>query len=212
MNHSSKDMAELKPRDIVLITFAQAVLFTLVGLGLWWLSGRDVADFVTFDLRQIGQGIAIALALIAAGFALFKRLPQLGEQLIRDQAHSLAFLRHRFGWEPIIALSLCAGISEEALFRAGMLTLAGEYAPVWLALIGSSGLFALIHFAKLRVALFIFAIGCLFGLLYLALESLLAVMIAHSVYDIWAIWYVQNEMHRLGVFDEPGEPEPQPLG
>ena len=28
-------------------------------------------------------------------------------------------------------------------------------------------------------------------------------MIGHAVYDVWALWFIQEEMHRLRVFDEP---------
>lgn len=203
MTHPSAEMAEMSQGKMVAITSVQAILFTALGVFLWWLSDRDLAQFVTVDLRQIALGIAIAAALIVAGYVLFKGFPKLGERLIRDQGHSLQFLRNRLGPGAIVGLSLCAGISEEALFRGGLLTLGSDYLPFWIALVASSAIFAAIHFAKVLVATFVFAIGCIFGLLYVGLESLLAVMIAHTLYDIWALWYVQEEMHRLGVFDTP---------
>ena len=205
--HPSEDMADMPVPTLVGMTCLQAAVFTVIGVGLWWLSGRPLSEFVTVDAQQIFYGVALAGALIVGGYLLFKLLPKLGEQLIRDQAHSLAFLRNKLGWGPIIILSLCAGIWEEALFRGGLLVIASDYIPFWAALVVTSALFSLMHLAKLRVATFIFIIGIVFGLLYFALESLLAVMIGHALYDIWAIWYVQNEMHRLGVFDEvPEEP------
>ena len=45
-------------------------------------------------------------------------------------------------------------------------------------------------------------IGCLFGVVYWQTESLLTVMVAHAVYDVYALWALQNAMHELGVFDE----------
>lgn len=200
--HPSEQMAKMSVRELVSVTFGQAVLFTGLGALLWYFSGRNLAEFVTVDAAQIGWGLALTAGMIGSGYVLFKGFPKLGERLIRDQAHSLAFLKNRLGPAPIIALSLCAGISEEALFRGGMLTLGSDYMPFWLALIISSGVFAAIHFAKILVAIFIFAIGIIFGLFYIALDSLLAVMIAHTLYDVWAIWYVQEEMHRLNVFED----------
>lgn len=202
MNHPSQNMAELSTPQVVLATFVQAVIFTALGVFLWWLSGRDLADFVTVDARQIGWGLVLTASMIGVGYGLFRGFPKLGERLVREQAHNLAFLKNRLGPGAIIAMSLCAGISEEALFRGGLLTLGSDYMPFWIALIGSAALFAAIHFAKILVAFFIFVIGCTFGLFYVVLDSLLAVMIGHALYDVWAIWFVQNEMQRLRVFDE----------
>lgn len=202
MAHPSEEMAAMSTRELLGMTCFQALLFTLLGAGLWWFSGRDLAQFVTVDMFQIAYGVLIAAAMIASGLLVGRAFPKFAEKMMRDQAYSLAFLKNKLGFGPIIVLSLCAGIWEEALFRGGLLTFAGDYMPFWLALIATSALFAAIHFAKLRVAVFIFAIGCVFGLLYIALESLLAVMIGHALYDVWALWFVQKEMHRLGVFDE----------
>lgn len=181
---------------------AQCIVFTLAGLGLWYWSGRDPGDFVSFDPQQLILGIAIAVSMIAAGYALFKGFPQFGDKLVRDQVHNLPFLRNRLGPGAIIALSLCAGISEEALFRGGVFVLLGDYMPMVLALIVSSALFALVHFAKPVVGLLIFGVGAVFTLLYWWTGSLLAVIIGHALYDVWAIWYLQEEMHRLKVFDQ----------
>lgn len=201
-SHPSNEMAQMTTRELVTATCAQAALFTGIGALIWYASGREILAFVNFDLVQVAYGLAIAAAMIASGFALFKVFPRFSERLVRDQAHSLAFLKNKLGIGPIIVISLCAGIWEEAFFRGGLLTLAGDYMPLWIAVIVTSVMFAAIHLAKLKVAILIAFIGCVFAGLYLALESLLAVMIGHAVYDIWALWYVQNEMHRLGVFDE----------
>ncbi len=211
MSHPSDDMAKMPMGKLLAVVCVQALVCTGLGVGLWVLSGRSITKFVTFAPIELGYGVAIAAAMIIAGLVIFKIFSGLGEQLIRDQAHSLAFLKNKLGFGPIIVLSLCAGVWEEALFRGGMLTLAGDYLPFWLALVGTSALFAAIHFAKARVAAFIFIIGCVFGLLYVSLESLLAVMIGHALYDVWAIWYVQDEMHRLGVFDEIGTEQSDPI-
>ena len=96
-------------------------------------------------------------------------------------------------------VSLGAGIGEEALFRGGVQTLAGEYMPAPLAVLVASALFAFVHMAKPPIAAIIFSIGVLFGTIYWQTGSLLMVMIGHALYDVFAIWYLQKEMHRLGV-------------
>jgi len=202
MSHPSEEMAAMSTQQLLSVTCGQAAIFTGIGALLWHASGRDIAAFITFDVVQVAYGIAIATVMIVSGFALYKLFPTFSETPVRDQAHSLAFLKNKLGMGPIIVLSLCAGIWEEAMFRGGLLTLASDYIPMWVAVIATSALFAAIHLAKLKVAILIALIGCVFALLYLTLDSLLAVIIGHALYDIWALWYVQNEMHRLGVFDD----------
>ncbi|UAB77109.1 CPBP family intramembrane metalloprotease [Erythrobacter sp. SCSIO 43205] len=188
-------------RQLLGATCLQAGVFTIAGAMIWVGSGREILAFVTFDWIEVVYGIVIAAAMIASGYLLFALFPRFSERMVREQAYSLAFLKNKLGMGPVIVLSLCAGIWEEAFFRGGLLTLASDHLPVWLAVIITSVLFALIHLARLKIAIIIALIGGVFAVLYLALESLLAVMIGHALYDIWALWRVQNEMHRLGVFD-----------
>jgi len=213
MSHPGEAIAELPIGKILSLTALQTAFFIIIGLGLWILTGRDAVDFVTFDWRQIALGFAIAGGLIGLGYVLFRAFPKFGERLVRDQVQQFSFLKNRLGPGAIVFIAACAGIGEEALFRGGLLMLVDHYAPFALALLVSSGVFTFIHFARPVVAILIFVIGAMFGLIYWISGSLLAVMIGHWVYDIWALWFIQNEMHRLGVFEEATEPVvPQDMG
>ncbi|MEP0191054.1 MAG: CPBP family intramembrane glutamic endopeptidase [Erythrobacter sp.] len=200
-NHPGEDMAEIPLGKMLSLVVTQATVFVAIGLGLWFLSDRELTDFVTVDARQIAIGLGIAGAMIAAGYVLFRGFPKFGEGLVRDQAQQFAFLEKRLGLGAITLLAACAGIGEEALFRGGLLVFGAEYTPFIVALIASSAIFTIIHFAKPKVAAFIFGIGMMFGVIYWSTGSLLAVMIGHWVYDIWALWFIQEEMHRFGVFE-----------
>ena len=194
------------PQMLALVA-VQCVLFVAIGVGLWAFSGRDFTAFASIDLYQIGLGVALALGMIASGLALFKAFPAFGEKLVRDQVQQFGFLENRIGIGPIIFISACAGIGEEALFRGGLLTLAADHMAIPLAVLVTSALFAFVHLAKPVVAILIGVIGALFGFAYLVTGSLLAVMIGHALYDVWALWFIQDEMHRLGVFDQPAAQE-----
>ena len=164
----------------------QTLFFTAVGLALWTLSGRPARSFVTFGQNEF---------LIGA-------LPKVAEYLIRAQAENFAFLEKPMPFPAIVWISLGAGIGEEALFRAGVQTLAADYVGAPLAIALGAALFAVVHFAKPAVAAIILVIGVLFGCVYWITGSLLAVMIGHALYDVFALWYVQKEMHRLRVFGQ----------
>ena len=184
----------------------QASVFTLAGWFLWTLSGGanhngSATAFLTFARWEIGYGLALGGALIVSSAALAYCSPTLMEKLVRAQAGTYPFLKDKLALAPIVFLSLCAGIGEEALFRGGLQTLLNDTVPTALAMALAAALFAAIHFAKPLNSALIFVIGCVFGVVYWATGSLLTVMIGHAVYDIYAIWALQEAFHRLGVFE-----------
>ncbi len=207
MSNPYEEMRKMSVADICKSLGAQATLFVGLGVLLWWISDRPLAGFVTVDLKQIALGIGLGLAMIAVAAATFHGLPQLAEKLTRLQAKNFAFLEKRLSMPVIIFFSICAGVGEEALFRGGLQTLMGDYVSLPLAVIFASLIFALIHFAKPLIAVIIFAIGALFGVFYIWSGSLLAVMIGHALYDVYAIWFLQKEMHRLELFEQPKDTE-----
>ncbi|MDJ0977673.1 MAG: type II CAAX endopeptidase family protein [Erythrobacter sp.] len=184
----------------------QALSFTAIGLALWVLADRKRLDFVTLSGAEALSGLVLAAVLIAISVVLAKAFPRYAEWLIRTQARNYGFLRHRISIGAIVFISLCAGIGEEALFRGGLQTVLGDWLPMPVALTLASALFAAIHFAKPLNSALIFVIGCLFGLVYWRTGSLLTVMIGHAVYDIYALWALQEALHKLGVFEEDKSP------
>ncbi len=203
MSNPYEEMRKMSVADICKSLGAQASLFVAIGLLLWWISDRPLTGFVTVDFRQIALGIGLGLAMIAVAAVIFHGFPQLAEKLTRLQSKNFAFLEKRLSLPVIIFFSICAGVGEEALFRGGLQTLMSDYVSLPLAIIFASLIFALIHFAKPLIAVIIFAIGASFGLFYIWSGSLLAVMIGHALYDVYAIWFLQKEMHRLQLFESP---------
>ncbi len=207
--HEDNPLADMPVSKVLLYVGLQAAFFTLIGWGLWAWMDRPALQFVTFDWTQTGQGMALALALIALSLVLTKLFPEQTEKLIRSQARNYPFLKHRISIAAIIFVSLCAGVGEEALFRGGLQTLLGDTLPLPIAIALAAALFAAIHFAQPLNSALIFIIGATFGVIYWQTGSLLTVMIGHAVYDIYAIWALQKAMHELGVFDEePQSPSP----
>ena len=196
------DLKTMAPADIRKGLGMQAILFVVLGGGLWVVSGRELSRFVTVSFTEIGLGFALGLVLISFAAAVFYGFPGLSEKLVRLQARNLAFLEKRLSMPMIAFISLCAGVGEEALFRGGLQTFLSDYLPIAVAIGVSSFLFMVIHFAKPLIAALIFIIGCFFGVAYWWTGSLLAVMIGHAVYDVYALWFLQKEMPRLSVFEQ----------
>lgn len=196
---------------LLLFIGIQAFAFTAIGGAIWVTSGRGRDGFVSLAPWETGYGIALALALIALSGGLAWAFPGYARWLVRTQARNYSFLKHRIGIGAIVFISICAGLGEEALFRGGLQTLLGDYLPAPLAIVLAAALFALIHFAKPLNSALIFAIGCLFGGVYWATGSLLTVIVAHTVYDVYALWALQQALHRMGIFDEADADAPAPL-
>lgn len=194
----------IAPTRAVALLGVQGCVLTAAGVGLWLLSGRSLATFVTVSIREIAIGIAFAAVLIALAATVFRGLPRIGEQLVRLQSDTYRFLGPNLGWSAIVTISLVAGISEETLLRAGLQTYLTDLMGPIGAIAVASGLFAAMHLAKPLITVLLFAIGVLFGVVYWYTGSALAVMIAHVLYDVWALRYLNREMHRLNLFDEPG--------
>lgn len=177
---------------------AQAAVFTCLGLALWVYAGRAPAEFVVFEWRAVLEGLAMAAGLVAVAKLLFEGFQRLGDHLVRLQAGMFALLGRTPTLPVIVAISLTAGIGEEALFRGGVQTLAQGYVGPPVAIVIASAAFAVFHLAKPLITALLLAVGCLFGLGYWLTDSLLAVMIGHAVYDVWALRYLHRALDRLG--------------
>lgn len=203
-NHAGA--AAITPRGAIVLLAMQGLLFTAAGVGLWHLSGRIVGGFVSFSFAEAGMGVAFGAILILTAAALFRRFPRASEHLVRLQSDTYRFLGPNLGWPAVVFISLVAGVSEEAALRGGLQTLLGDHVGADAAIVFASALFAALHLAKPLITALLFVIGLVFGLVYWQTGSLLAVIIAHVLYDIWALRYLNREMHRLGLFEETEAP------
>lgn len=108
-------------------------------------------------------------------------------------------LFQNFTWPQIIMVSLLAGIGEEWLIRAVLQGfLVDSFGPVT-GIVAASLIFGLLHFMTKTYVLLTFLLGSLFGIAFYLTNSLLLVMIAHTVYDIFAFAMIVKFPHVLGV-------------
>ncbi|MCS6831079.1 MAG: CPBP family intramembrane glutamic endopeptidase [Armatimonadota bacterium] len=102
----------------------------------------------------------------------------------------------------MILLSVVAGFGEEALFRGVIQPLSG----IWL----SSLLFAVVHVLRwdsdgIKMMLFYLPFGLLLGALYALTANLWGCCVAHTLYDLIALWWLK----RLGTATEYTAPHPR---
>lgn len=191
---------DLGTKHVLFILTAQAVVLSLLGLGLWHLSGRDLAVYITFDMRGILGGAMMGITAIGIAAASFRAFPRFCEKLVWMQSKTYDFLKEPLPFPAIVWISICAGFGEEALFRGGLQTILGDWMGAPFAIIISSLLFTAMHLSRPVISLILFLISLTFGYIYWQTGSLLLVMIGHALYDIFALSYLQREMQRLNIF------------
>lgn len=191
---------------LLALVAAQCGVMIAIGLAFWSWSGRPLGGVISVSATEAASGLGLGGALIVLGFALWKIFPQAVERLIRMQADQYRFLLPHISWPVVLAVSLCAGFGEEVLFRAGLQTFLGDHVGAPAAIVLAAAIFAAIHLAKPVVTALVFAIGCLFGAIYLHTGSLLIVALGHALYDVWALHYLHREMVRLGMVGAPAPP------
>jgi membrane protease YdiL (CAAX protease family) len=200
----------LQPGAIVTLVAFQNLAFVGLGLLFWYASGRSPDTILKFTPVGLSAGLLLGSALVASAWGLFRGYPRFSNRLVELQADTYRFLGRDLRWPAIVVIAFAAGIGEEVLLRGGLQTLLGDYVGTFLAIILASAVFAAIHLARPVITALLFAIGIVFGTVYWFTGSLLAVMIAHALYDVWALRYLHSEFVRLGIFDLFEEAEPEP--
>ena len=184
-----------EPRNIAWLVLAQGAIGFALGLALWWGSGRPLAAFLTVEAADLLVAALTAGLLIGTMQAIAFAFPRF-VAWAADRQRLLFAHGRRYRPAHILMISIGAGFGEEALFRGGLQTLAADYLPAWAAILLVSLLFAALHLGGAGIFAFIFVYSLLFGAVFHFTGSLLGAMLAHTLFDIWAIALVQRELVR----------------
>jgi membrane protease YdiL (CAAX protease family) len=174
---------------------APGLAFVLGFLFIYWTD-------TPWYLASGGVGFAILLGTLAGVLMYllligFSRLPT--AQSLKDIMAQLQPMFSDMSVIHVIILSLMAGIGEEVFFRGFLQTwLAGFIGIQWAIVVGAIG-FGLLHFASLGYFLITTVIGIVLGVFYHLAESLVLVIVWHSVYDAIAIWVISRYPELLGI-------------
>lgn len=210
MGIGAKPNRELTGRQVLLAITFQAVLFTALGVGIWHFTDRPIDRFLIPQWQSVLRGFALGGAFTAVAATAFYGFPRFSEKMVRLQSETYRFLGGRLSFAAFVWISICAGVSEEALFRAGLQTLLTDYLGAFAGILLSSIVFALIHLSKPIITALLVGISIVFGVIYWLTNDLLLVMIGHAVYDVFALAYLQREMRRLGLLEEKDASDASP--
>ncbi|MGO8926145.1 MAG: lysostaphin resistance A-like protein [Limisphaerales bacterium] len=168
----------------------------LVVAVLWgWLFHGPVLLDLHWSLNAALIGIVTAIPpflfflwTLNSSLHVFSRHRQLMESLLRPLFGNWSVLQ-------LFAISLCAGISEEAFFRGAIQGSLADRVGLGFALVLASVVFGAAHLLTWTYAIIAAFIGAYLGLLWIWTGNLLAPMITHAVYDFVALVYFLK-LHR----------------
>ena len=154
--------------------------------------------FGPLALFAIPLGALMGVVIYLLGFAL-SCAPWSKTKSMHDLLTMLHQLFRNFSWPQILLVSLLAGVGEELLIRAVLQTFLVDSIGVFWGIAGASLIFGLLHFMTKTYIFFTFFLGFLFGVAFYFSDSIVLIMIGHTVYDIIAFAMIVKFPHMLGV-------------
>ncbi len=179
---------EVLPSALIILMLG--VILSIFGSSWQW--------FGALNWFAIPQGIVLGLVIYLIGFTL-SCASWSKTKAMHDLLTTLHLLFRNFSWPQILAVSLLAGVGEELLVRAVLQSFLVNSVGVFWGIVCASLIFGLLHYMTKTYIVFTFALGLLFGLAFHYSNSIVLVMIGHTVYDIVAFAMIVKFPQMLGV-------------
>ncbi len=119
---------------------------------------------------------------------LLSRIPGLFPDNLDRQMRGLYRFASGYSWSVLLLLSIFAGVGEELLFRGAVQGWLAVHTNATTAVLAASVLFGLVHCVSFAYFVIATGLGLVLGLAYAITDSILLVMIWHSVYDMIALF------------------------
>lgn len=184
----------LSLRDVL----PSALGVALLGLALCWTDPPGWSVFGKLGWWALPLGVLMGCVLYCLGY-IFTCSPKLYTRSMQDLIQLLHNLFKQFSWFDILLISCLAGIGEELLVRGVLQAWLIEFLNPWSGILIASIVFGLMHNLNKVYVVLTAVLGCLFGLALYLTESILCVIVAHTVYDVLAFFMIVKRPHRLGL-------------
>jgi len=191
---SSVSSADESRRLVVVgIIFEGGLVFVAIVLA-WILGLPQPAQYISLDAMAIGWGIIASVPMLLMMLLMVHtRLAVFANALRVIEEQILPVVRRWTIWEMAI-LSILAGIGEELLIRGVVQVALGGQDESWVGIttgvLGSGFVFGLLHLLNVTYAMIAAAYGVYLGSVWLVSDNLLVPILAHAVYDFFAMLYL----------------------
>ena len=218
----STEEVMLEPGEKIRLYHSNALLlfiFALVTVTIWRISGRSLIN-LGFDWPLWNAQIMFLVMAIMLFYALdvfFQYgLKRWREKTLQQRHATLKFVpSNKTEFFHFILLAFAAGLGEEIIFRGYLI----QYAVYWTgntpsgmiaACFFASALFAFLHgYQGYRSMIKIFILALLFSAIFVMSQSLLIVMLIHTVIDVLSGWLGIYVLRNLQPNELPEE-DPKP--
>jgi len=177
-------------------TFALGALIVPATIGIAYAASIDL--FAQLGARPVA--VAIGVLATAPLLALLVWIMKTRRAPIaafrRSQIEFFGDIGFAFTRVRIALLATIAGVGEELLFRGVFQTAAEQHLPLAAAILLPNVLFGALHARSLIYALAAGGVGIYLGVVFWLSGSLVAVMIAHGLYDLIALEWTRRILRR----------------
>jgi membrane protease YdiL (CAAX protease family) len=161
-----------------------------LGLLLGWLLDQPTWAAIRWNGRDAAWGVTACVPMLAL-FLLcvywpvgpLRGIKRLTDEILRPLFAECSVL-------DLAVLSLLAGFGEELLFRGALQGALSRWWGPATGLVAASAVFGLLHWLSAAYALLVMLMGLYLGGWWLATDNLLVVIVAHGMYDFFALVYL----------------------
>ena len=180
-----------------LMLAGSTIALGILGLVIMMIAKLEIVSVLQINIRTIGAGIAATIPLLIFLVWLYKTRFAPIARLREDQLKFFADNNIPLDTGSIFAFSIAAGIGEELLFRGALQGVFDLFLPSAAAIIIAGVLFGALHCRSYAYAVIVSVAGVYFGWLYVATGSLIAPIIAHTLYDLAAFFLARAGVNEL---------------
>ncbi len=152
----------------------------------------NLSQFLQPTIKDIAVGVIATLPLVAFLWWFSNTTLEHFASFRKSQIKFFSEIGFEFTPSRIALMAVCAGVSEELLFRGLLQTWIAGFAPVAAAIVLSNVVFGLLHMRTILYAVIAGLVGVYLGILFAVTDNLLAPIAAHILYDAVALEYTRR--------------------
>jgi membrane protease YdiL (CAAX protease family) len=172
--------------ESVLAVMALLLARLFLGSFFPWPFSLDGTDAAIGALAAMPPALVV-LSLWSPMLARFATIRRARDHMLARMKPVLARPLANCRWPEAAGISVCAGLGEEIFFRGLLQSTLGT--------IPSALVFGVLHALTLFYFLLATAIGLYFSLLLATSGNLLVPVVAHAVYDLFALYLLRQKLH-----------------